>query len=184
MKVRVKDIKTAIVGRRVSGSNSDIGYQIEKLIQSDGWQIQPGAGPDILDFGIEIKGRHVDATSNQTICKMSRADIIATPYHLSPVKNKIQQQIRVYHNSNTILRATFYDFSDPYIQQLLGAAYEACRKKLQEGWCEKWVPGNYWGNFEKDLCNENFYAYRITPNAYKKLEAMSKDTFFELFDYN
>ena len=96
----------------------------------------------------------------------------------------LRQQIRVYHNGYAIDRATFYDFSDPYMQHLLKEAYESGRTKLKNGWYKSWVPGTSWGSFEKDLYRDNLFAFRLPPQAYRKLEAMSKDTFFELFDYN
>lgn len=181
MTLRIKDIKTSIVGKPVSGDNDDIGFQIEDYIQQEGWMVQGGPGPDILNAGVEIKGRHIDATSNQTIGRMTRNNIIATEYDHSPIKDKVQRQIRVYHNGETILRATFYDFSDDYIQSLLRDAYEQSRIKLANGWTKSWVPGNKWGNFEQDG-QKNTYGFRLSNSAYNKLEKMSKDTFIDFFN--
>jgi len=181
MTLKVKDIKTNIVGKPLhSKDNSKIGREIEKMLNDEGWNVQTGAGPDILYAGIEIKSRNVNATSNQTVCRMTLNDIITTPYQLSPVYAKIQKQIRVYHDGKTVLRVTLYDFSDKLIQTFIEQSYESARAKLQNGFENAWVTGGKWGNFEKDT-GKNTYQFRLTPYAYKKLERMSKDTFNTFF---
>jgi len=181
MTLTVKSIKTTIIGKPVNGKNDEIAKQIETMISDKGWDVQNGPGPDILSAGIEIKSRHLNATSNQTIGSMTTASIINTPYRQSPIYKKIQKQIRVYHNGETVLKASLYDFSDEYVQSKIEEAYESARQKIASGWEKDWVPGTSWGSFEK-VKGRDSHAFRLPPHAYKKLEGMSKDTFNKIFE--
>lgn len=183
LKGKIKSIKTSIEGKPVYGhSDGDIGRLIEKYLKDEGWPVQSGAGPDILIYGIEIKSRRIDATSNQTVGRMAIDDIITTDYDNSPIKAKIQYQIRVYHDGEKIVDVQYYDFTDPFIQDNLKEAYEVARDKLVRGWDKSWVPGTSWGAFEEDGNQPGSYQFRINRKSYEKIENMTKDTFNNIFE--
>ena len=180
---KIKSIKTSIIGKPVYGHNDgDIGRLIEKYLKEEGWPVQSGAGPDILMYGVEIKSRRIDAQSNQTVGRMNIDHIIVCDYEDSPIKEKIQYQIRVYHDGEKIVDVQYYDFTDSYIQDQLKEAYEVARDKLIRGWDKSWVPGTSWGGFEEDKNQHGSYQFRITPSSYKKLENMAKDNFNNIFE--
>jgi len=183
IKGKIKSIKTSIEGKPVYGNNDgDIGRLIEKYLKEEGWPVQSGAGPDILIYGIEIKSRRIDATSNQTVGRMDIDDIITTDYDNSPIKAKIQYQIRVYHDGEKIVDVQYYDFTDPFIQDNLKEAYETARDKLVKGWDKSWVPGTTWGAFEEDKNQPGSYQFRINRASYGKIENMTKDAFYNIFE--
>lgn len=182
---KIVDIHTCIVGKPVTGDNDQIGFQVENYLRAEGWPVQSGAGPDIKVWGIEIKTRNIFATSMQTVGRITEQALKITPYDQSSIKQKIQRQIRVYHNGLNILDAKFYDFSPEYIQENIREAYEIGRQKVIEGCNSDWIPGkkNSWANFEADKhATSRQYQFRISENCYKKLEAMSRLTFDNLFE--
>ena len=181
---KILDIKTSIVGKKVTGDNDEIGFQVEQMLKQEGWPVQSGTGPDIQLWGIEIKTRNIFATSMQTVGRITEKALKITPYDRSSIKQKIQRQIRVYHNGLYIVDAQYYDFSQEYIQENLREAYEIGIQKVIEGCNTDWIPGkkNSWANFEADKhATSKQYQFRISEKCYKKLEAMSRLTFDNLF---
>ena len=113
-----------------TNQNGNAGRMLENLLESWGVPINRGAGPDILVFGCEIKSRDRSATSSQTIADMNIQDIQARPYRDSQVRDKFQQQLRVFTENMTVVDAGIYDFSSPDIQELVEQAYEHARAQF------------------------------------------------------
>jgi hypothetical protein len=186
IKAKLTSIKEDLVGLPVCGSAHNIGRQVERIFNRLGFKLQNGAGPDIYIFGVEVKTRTEGAVSPETVGTMHEDDIIATPWEDTHIFQKIQSQIRVYHNKEKITRCELFDFSDSFIQKNLRDAYEKGRHQLIENYmlCGPYIPGNKWAYFEHCLDNDGRYQFRVRNNMYSKMERMSKsnDTFHNLFD--
>lgn len=155
--------------------------QIENMLINDGYNFNLGKGVDLPDDGIEVKSRLKESTSSHTVGNMTDYDIIVTPYRQSSIFPKLQKQMRVEHTCNHIVKVEYYDFSQPFIQDLLEEAYEAARASIAAGYTPH-APGTRFGYFEYHASNS--YKFRITDAGMKDLEKMSKSTFNTLFEYD
>jgi len=191
-KIKVTALKkatTALVGMRVpEQKNGNIGHIVEDVMYDAGYPVDKHSTVDIPKLNIEIKSRTAEATSAHAIGSMTIQDIIGTEYKNSPIKEKFQQQFRVTHSDTfrEVLSAKMYDFSDPYIQQLIEKGYESGRAifaKLQKdnNGYPNYVRGEdtdfYWEKKES-----NSYAFRLSNSAMKKYEHMATSTFNSLFE--
>jgi len=96
MKGKVVRLKANMVGKLVpSNINGAAGRYIEKELGEQGYPMSNGPGPDIPVINMEVKSRDLDATSAQTIGRMTPEDIVTTPYQASVIHDKLQQQYRV-----------------------------------------------------------------------------------------
>lgn len=178
-----------LVGMRVpEQKNGNVGHLVEDVMAEVGYPIARHATVDLPTLKVEVKTRTAEATSAHAIGCMTVSDIINTPYHSSPVKDKFQQQFRVTHSGTfrEVTSAKIYDFSDTYIQGLVERDYEAGRAifaNLQKN-------GNSYPNYvrgantdfywEKKDCNS--YAFRASDSAMKAYEGMATSTFNSLFE--
>jgi hypothetical protein len=180
--VKVTKIKKNFVGRKVPPKHCGAaGRAIENMFDDQVHAISRSQGADVPKLGLEIKTRDKDSTSPQTVAKMSAEDIVNTPYDLSIVCEKMQQQFRVKTQDQTIVDNTVYDFSKPEIQDLLRAAYENGRQAIAASkGVEKYVYGSKYGYFEKTSAS-NSYAFRLSDNAMRTLEKMALSNYHNLF---
>jgi hypothetical protein len=179
-KPKLKKIKFSnqLIGEKLPTNHNGLaGLAAENLLESKGLKINHGPGPDLLEFGAEIKTRKKSATSAQTVCTMSAVDIINTPYKLSPVYNKIKQQFK-------IISALVYDFDKPFIQEFLERAYEHSRAQIKNNLNIKCCgSAGEWAYFEQcHLPKSKNYSFRIRPSIMKKLESMAVSTYDKIFD--
>lgn len=185
-KPKVKTFKLAkhLIGVTVpTYKDGHAGRYVEDLIESMGVKINRGEGCDILDYGLEVKTRDLDATSAQTVCKMHPNDIKSTAYKDSKVFKKFQQQLRVKTKENKIVSAEVYDFSPLQIQELIEEAYGIAQEKMLNGSYDDYISGTHWGYFERTTKDRPEYDFRIAAGAMEELEAMAKSTFNNIFDY-
>ena len=185
----LKKATKTLVGMRVpKQKNGNVGILVQDTMYNDGYPIDTQARVDLPDWAVEVKAQTAEATSPQSIGSMTVGDIINTPYQSSPIKEKFQQQFRVTHSDTfrEVTSAKIYDFSDPYIQQLIEKGYESGRAifaELQKNDNEypKYVRGDntdfYWEKKES-----NSYAFRASRSAMKDYEAMATSTFNSLFE--
>jgi hypothetical protein len=183
----IKNFKPArhLIGIQLpTNQDGHAGREVEKILEGMGVPINRGAGPDILQFGLEIKTRKLSATSAQTITAMHPDNIINTSYFDSPVYEKIRQQLRVYTNdSNVIVKAEVFNFDQPQIQELLEEAYEHGRKIITGNPNIGYTPySKQWGFFEQTRKDRPEYDFRVTNTMMEGLEAMSKSTFRNIFE--
>jgi hypothetical protein len=187
IKVKIKNLKVSqkLIGQVLPTNQSGhAGRAREKLLEAAGIPINRGAGPDILYYGVEVKTRETTATSAQTVTAMYAEDIINTPYELSPVYAKFQQQFRVKTTNGVIVEAEVYDFDQPHIQELVKEAYEHARAIIAKNPNIGYTPyTGYWGYFEqtKKLTSEA-YDFRFSDAQMDALELMAKSTFSNLFE--
>ena len=160
------------------------GREVERILEDMGVPINRGAGPDILQFGLEIKTRKLSATSAQTVTAMHPEDIISTAYFDSPVYKKIQQQLRIYTNDdNVIVRAEVFNFDQPQIQELLESAYEHGRKIIAANPNIGYTPySKQWGFFEQTKKDRPEYDFRVTNTMMEGLEGMARSNFKNIFE--
>jgi hypothetical protein len=191
--VKVTKIKKGVnVGDSVptmSGYNpGNVGNYIEQCIISSGhYNYNTQKGVDLPDIGVEVKTRNEDATSPQTIGRMTIDDIKNTPYEQSSIYEKIQTQYRVKHRDGIITEESVYDFSDPMIQDIIEESYETARKMIIEGNISYYIRGkNCWGYFEKTSgSSDNLRDFRLPNKQMKEIEKISKNAkhIRNLFDF-
>jgi hypothetical protein len=184
MKPKVVRLKANMVGKSVpSNINGAAGRYIEKELGEQGYPMSNGPGPDIPVINMEVKSRDLDATSAQTIGRMTPEDIVTTPYQASVIHDKLQQQYRVKTKDQIIVSAEVYDFSSQYIQEKIEQCYETARQKIIQGDTGNYISGGSYGFFERQTDGPRSYQFRFTDGAMKKLEAMAQSTFTKLFTW-
>lgn len=187
-KAKIRSIKASghLVGVHLpTNENGHAGRAVETILENMGYPINRGAGPDILDYDLEIKTRKESATSAQSITSMTPTDIVNTPYYDSPVYRKFRQQYRIKTNDNdVIISAKVYDFDQPQIQDLIEEAYEHARNIIKQDPTITYTPySGHWGYFEKTKKDSESLDFRLTNDQMKKLEAMAESTFNKVFEY-
>jgi len=165
------------------------GRAAEDLLEELGFPINRGSGCDLGD--VEIKTRDTDAISAQTVATSTIQSIIEKEYKDSAIYKKFQKQLRIKTEENIIKSAEIYDFSPPFIQDLIEEAYNEGRKRIiqyykdSNGCVDKipnWVTGTKWGNFEHK--NSNSWDFRIPNDRMEELEKMATSNFSSIFSYN
>lgn len=190
-KLKVKHMKkasNALIGMAVPSVGADVGKVVEDTLEDLGYIVNRGKGVDIPGLGIEVKTRRDGATSARQIGTMTMKDIINTPYRLSPIKDKFQQQFIVKHRDNVIISADVYDFSNAQIQALIEHTFEECRVEMAKyvncsgDTLPSYVRGNdclgYWEHH-----NSNSYQFRIAGSVMEKLERMAMNCSNPLFEF-
>lgn len=188
MTAKLKEMKCSkqLIGQQLpTNENGCAGIALENLLENIGFEINRGAGPDLLEYGAEIKTRKISATSPQTIATMSALDIIHTPYKQSAIYEKFKQQFRVYTNDfDQIQKAEVFDFDKDWIQDNIEAAYEYSRAQIvinQNIKCCK--SAGQWGYFEQcHLPKSKNYSFRLNNRTMIKVEGMAKSTFGDFFE--
>jgi len=179
-------VGTEIPMRQNSGN---VGYWIEEQLADNGYKINSGIGPDLADYGVEVKSRKIESTSPHTVGSMRISDIISTSYDQSPIKEKFQRQYRVKYSDEAqiVTEERVYDLSDDFIQDQIREAYETGRKKIAQneidGYHPPYVKGTSWGNFEiTESCSS--YRFRIPDYIMRKIEKVVKNSnhFDNLFE--
>jgi hypothetical protein len=194
MSYTIKNLKKAervLIGipipKQQFGNN---GRFVEDILEENGYPINRKNGPDLKDLEVEIKTRDIDATSAQTVGKMAKQAIIKYSWKESSIFKKFQQQFRVHYSSEQgiIIDASMYDFRLPEIQAIAEQSYEAARQKLKDGDLSNYVRGEFcgdqcWGFFERtDPSKPDFYDFRFSDRNMKKLEALAKSEYKNLFE--
>lgn len=161
------------------------GRKLESVIKAHGVEFNFGSGPDLPDYGIEVKSRCITAVSPQTVGSMSVKSIIKTPYEQSLICEKIQRQIRVsIDDTGNVIAADFHDFTDCFSQDLIREAYEHARQQvIADPTIKHTKVSGHVGYFERtSTMVEGQLAFRISHTKMKKLiELRTKSTFTSLF---
>lgn len=185
----LKKAENVLVGMPVpKQKNGNIGHLIEDVMSDAGYPMAKQATVDIPKLAIEVKSRTAEATSAHAIGSMTIQDIINTEYKSSPIKEKFQRQFRVTHSDTfrEVVSAKIYDFSDPYIQQLIEKGYESGRAIFKQLRQDNASYPNYIRGEDTDFYWEkkegNSYAFRLSNSAMKKYEQMTTSTYKSLFD--
>ena len=187
-KVKAFKLASQLIGCQLpTNQGGHAGRAVEDLLRNMGVPINTGKGADILVHGLELKTRKLSATSPQTVATISENDVTITPYKLSPIYAKFQQQLRVYTNDlDIIVNAKVVDFDQLHIQELVESAYEHGRKQIiaTPGIKHTTYAGGYWGYFEQcHLPQSTAYSFRFSGTDLEKLVDMAESTFSTIFDY-
>jgi hypothetical protein len=173
-----------------TNQHGQAGRALENLLQSWGWPINRGSGPDILIFGLELKTRDLDADSAQTVTSMNLPVILRTPYEDSVVRQKFQQQLRVFTRSGVIVDAGIFDFGRDSIQTMVREAYEHGRSQLIDAVHRgQDLPrtkyrGGYYGFFERtDADRPNTYSFRLSKGDMIIIEDISRTRIDEFYSF-
>jgi len=187
MKAKIKSLKTTLVGKTVPDSAcGHAGRAVEDILIQDRFQLDRKGTVDIPGLDVEVKSRDVDATSAQTVGRMSLAEIKVTDYASSNVWKKIQTQFRVKIKDNVIVSAEIVDFSWNIIQDKLEKSYEAARLKIINGDKANYIRGGRFGIFERSNKDAKLglpYQFRLADGAMKQLERMAGSTARKLFTF-
>ena len=185
MTVKVTSIKTDFRGIRLPDAPHQ-GRGFEGVLADAGSPVNNGQGPDYPEVGLEVKTKGVYSKSANTVGTMLWENIKVTPYGMSSICKKLQQQFRVTVNDNIIVDQHVYDFSAPHIQEVIANAYETARSKIIDGDTSSYISGGEFGYFEQKRLKggklTNSWAFRIPVNAMKKLEGMTQSTYTTLFE--
>jgi hypothetical protein len=182
--LKIKQIKTSLVGMKINASDAKRGNIIHEHFALEKWPLNFGAGADIPMYKIEIKSRRTNAVSAHTFGRMTLRNIHELDYEDSIIAEKCQYQIRVSLNSDSVVTAVeFYDFTDPYIQNLLKEGYN--RVKLNAPSLDtatKHLPTYISGTqyCYAELQNK-LYQMRISDEAMEKIKFMSRSLFKNIF---
>lgn len=164
---------------------NSVGRWVEDTLESKGHNVNRSSGVDLPDCNVEIKTRNVNSKSAHTIGSMTTDSIINTPYDQSPIKDKIQIQYRVEYNSYGDIHTNGnFDFTEPWLQDLIRKAYESGRQEISNGMNGKNNTKTYGvGIFQKDK-HKDQWQFRITNAGMKKIKRIAKQPSFKhLFKY-
>lgn len=186
--VKVKQLKGNFVGKVLPTNHGGYsGRAFEKMLESEGIPVNQGNTADVHvneDTKIEVKTRNLNASSPVTTGSMTVTTIINTNWEDSTVCEKLQQQMRVKTINGVIQPGAndIYDLSGWHIQDLFKEGYETIQTKLINGDRSSTIYGNPWIYAEKNRNSNNSYIFRHSDGAFKKIEAMSRSTFNDLFE--
>ena len=188
--VNLKKAEDALVGMSVPAQhNGNVGKLVEDVMESRGYPINKGKGPDLLVQGIEIKTRDIEAKSAQTIGRMTLENIASTPYTDSSIKSKFQQQFRIKHSSKklVIVSAKMYDFTVDAVQEVIEFAYESGRSIIRDNLITDTESPNYirgedaLGYWERK--DKYSYQFRLGHGHMEFIERLALNSNNRLFEF-
>ena len=159
--------------------HGNIGRWVEEEMKKQGWELTAGKGVDIPGYGIEVKTRKSESNSYHTVGSQTVEELISTEYKSSVIREKFQQQYRVYYSdeNQVVVSEGLLDLSSDYIQDRIRDAYEAGRKRIIEnearGIRPSYVKGTIFGHFELSQ-DKGSYRFRISNRSMKCIETPSK----------
>lgn len=169
------------------GNHGAIGMQVHDHIAQQGHHMNPSDGCDMPDLKVEVKSRKRDSKSAHTIGTVSIDTVLNCEYEQTVLYEKYQHVYKVTHaphtlNTNIVQDARLWDFSIPECQEKLKQAYNIVRQKVRSGCRDDRIPGNKFGNLEKQASGS--YQFRVTNGGMKILEAISsqKKAYQTLFE--
>ena len=185
MKPKIKEIKTDFRGIPLP-DHSTQGREFENILANKGHPVTQGQGPDYPEYDLEVKTKDTESKSANSVGSMTSKKIKVTPYPNSSIAKKIQRQFRVKIKDGVIVSTKVYDFSAPFIQEIIKEAYETARAKIIAGNTDSYIPGTTFGYFEQKKLSggklTNSWAFRIPVGSMKKLEKMAQSTYGKLFE--
>jgi hypothetical protein len=185
MKAKVKSIKTDFRGLALPDPATQ-GRDFEAVLARLGNPVNPGQGADYPEVGLEVKTKNEESSSANSVGSMIWKDIKITPYPLSSIAKKLQQQYRVKIKNGIVISTKVYDFSAPHIQAVIEKAYETARAKIIAGDNSNYITGGEFGYFERKKLKggklTNSWAFRIPVKSMGKLEGMTQSTYTTFFE--
>jgi hypothetical protein len=177
---RVKKIKGGLqVGDRVPRQNKNcnpgnVGKYHEEVLKRDGINVQ-ATGIDLPDLECEIKTRNDDAVSPFTVTRMSRDEIISTPYNQSKIRESIKNLDITRYKDGVVTSRTIHHWDkDPIIDKDFENAYEYLRNKIISGNCSSYIGGPRNSGFSwEETPTNGTYAWRIKDSKLEKLERIT-----------
>jgi hypothetical protein len=180
---KVTRVKKSIVGKSVpTNIGGHSGRAIEDMFANEGFNIDKHGILDMPLEGIEIKSRDEDAVSPHTTGSQTMREIIKKDWEHSPLRDKLQQQLRVFTKDGIIVRQELWDLTDSTTQANFKDAYETARAKMIAGDISNTIAGNKWGYFEKVPDTQDSYIFRHSKGSMEKIEKIMNSTFNDLFD--
>lgn len=166
-----------------------VGKTVEKILKKQGLPIDStNVGPDIEEFGIEVKTHRRGSNADVTIGSITVDEMAITNYSNSVIKDKLQTIRWVEHkldvfvdtNTSVVKEDLVLDFNDPVIQNELEYHYNASindivannhtfKVNTRAGWWEKKT--------------ENSWAFRVPYSYWKKyvIRSRTRRTFDAMF---
>jgi hypothetical protein len=181
-KIKIKRLAKTVVGMRLPEWQRQ-GIAAENIFTQRGDPPAQGQQPDFPRLNGELKTKNIHSRSANVVGTMNRTAIINTPYELSSIHDKIQRQLRLKVEDGVIISDEIFDFTPPYIQDLIKEAYEKGRKLLDVECPPDYVNCTRYGYFDKKRGTKDSYMFRINVKPMKELENLSKSTFGIHFNY-
>lgn len=196
VKVKPSDLTTHLIpGYPIPPdlSHSEVGTWLENEIKKD-WRIQfnNGKGVDLPQFGVEVKSRDITSTSDHTVTKMIRDDILKSAWDKNNVAwQKLQYQYRMHYDfeKRIIEELVFCNFTHWTIQSRLEAEFNAIKLPLlRDKKLERTTKEDRWLFIERDIENPGIYQVRLKNRAMDEMLALiemmdpAKSTYSIMFE--
>lgn len=185
--LKIKSVKTSLIGKQMPRDDAARGVYIHNHFEYEGWPYNPNRGADIRDYNTEIKSRRSNAVSPMTIGTVQFQELVSVPYEQSLVAEKMQYQLRVTVDSDSVVTAVdVLDFTPEYIQDMIKQGYDRVKyhaQQLMRNSRPRTIPGNKYCYAERVGESES-YRMRLSPAGMRNLIQASKSTFNSIFIYN
>jgi hypothetical protein len=185
--LKLKSVKTGLIGRQMPRDDAARGVFIHNYFESEGWPLNRGPGADFPEYAVELKSRRINATSGHTIGSMNFYDLCTVPFKDSLVAAKLQYQIRVTVDENSVVTAVdVYDFTPDFIQDMVKTGYEEIQNKARKLDVTCKLPDSIYGTqycyaeLHKDT---ESYKIRLSKKAMINIINASTSTFRDLVIY-
>lgn len=185
--LKIKSVKTGLIGKKMPKDDATRGVFVHQHFEQEGWPMNHGRGADIPKYNIEVKSRRLNAVSPLTIGTVKFQDLLTVPYEKSLVAEKMQYQLRVTVDQDSIVTAVdVCDFTPEFIQDMIKKGYDQVKsnaRQLKDQGLPKTIPGNKYCYAERTQ-NTDSYRMRLSPKGMNDLIQASKSTFDSIFIYN
>lgn len=182
-------LNTTVIPATQEFDDGFVGKVIEGILRSQGLPIDSAnAGPDIEEFGLEIKTHRKGSKADVSIGSMTVSDIATTNYHNSVIKEKLQtirwveHEVDQFTNANTsiVKEDLVLDFDDPVIQDEFEFHYNKTINEITTN-NDKYKINKRVGWWEKKT--ENSWAFRVPISRWKKYvkRSRTRKAFNEMF---
>lgn len=185
--LKLKSVKTSLIGKQMPRDDAARGVFIHNYLQSEGWPYNPGPGADCQKYGVEFKSRRINAVSGHTIGTMNFYDLCTVPFRDSLVAEKLQYQIRVTVDANSIVTAVdVYDFTPEFIQDMVKKGYDEIQTKAKNLAVTCELPKLIYGTqycYAELRKNSESYKIRLSKKAMDNIINASTSTFRDIIIY-
>lgn len=173
-------LNTTVIPATQEFDDGFVGKVVEGILRAQGLPIDSAnVGPDIEEFGVEIKTRRKGSNADVSIGSMTVDDMATINYHNSSIKEKLQtirwveHEVDQFINTNTsiVKEDLVLDFDDPVIQSELEFHYQRSISDIISN-NEKYKINQRIGWWEKKT--ENSWAFRVPFSQWKKYIARSR----------
>jgi hypothetical protein len=185
--LKLKSVKTGLLGRQMPRDDAARGVFIHNYFESEGWPLNRGPGADFVEYAVELTSRRINATSGHTIGSMNFYDLSTVPFKDSLIAKKLQYQILVSVDADSVVTAVdVYDFSPEFIQDMVKTGYEEIQNKARKLNVVCQLPYTIYGTqycYAELIKDTESYKIRLSKKAMTNIINASRSTFRDLVIY-